>query len=80
VPRQTLDAARFCAAAGVRAWQRLAARDGRDLALLNRLPERLRAVLPLCREPGTRAGVPAEDAAGVTRRLVADLYEDGRFR
>ena len=80
IPRQTLDAARFCAAAGVRSWQRLADVDGREAAI-DRLAGRLRAVLPLCREPGTRAGVAAGEPAEVTRRFVADLYEadDGRL-
>ena len=75
-PRQTLDAARFCAAAGVDAWQRFGARGHHE-----RLAARLRAVLPLCHEPGKRVGGVAGDPADVTRRFIADLYEGdkGRF-
>lgn len=78
LPRETLDAARFCAAAGVDAWQRFAGREDQD-HLAERLAGRLRAVLPLCREPGTRAGDEVPDASKVTRQFIADLYEgDGQ--
>jgi hypothetical protein len=74
VARATLDSARFCAAAGVQAWYRLAAQDGQaDLAA--RLSGRLRQVLPLCRAPGTRAGGTAPDAAAIVRAFAADLTE-----
>lgn len=79
VPRQTLHTARFCAAAGVRAWQRLAAQDGQDGPAFDRLASRLRTVLPLCGEPGDRAEGAGWDAADVTRRFAADLYEAGKF-
>lgn len=78
VPRQTLDAARFCAAAGVHAWQRSGTREG----AADWLSGRLRAVLPLCREPGARGGGGAPpDAGALTRRFAADLYETdgGKF-
>ena len=76
VPQQTMDAARLCAAAGVHAWQRLANGDGPEPAA-ERLSRRLLAVLPLCREPGTRAADTTYDAAAITRQFAADLYEDG---
>jgi hypothetical protein len=76
VPRQALDAARFCAAAAVQAWYRLAGRDG-QAALAERLSGRLRAVLPLCREPGTRAAVAVPDVAALTRTFAADLFAGG---
>ena len=56
VPRQTLHAARFCAAAGVQAWQRIAGQA--DGQAMERLASRLRTVLPLCGEPGARAEGP----------------------
>lgn len=73
VPRETLDAARFCAAAGVDAWQRFA--GGHD-RLAEQLSARMRAVLPLCREPGRRAGHAVRDAGEVTRRFTADMYQE----
>jgi hypothetical protein len=76
VPRQALPAARFCAAGGVRAWQRLAGQHDQEFG---QLASRLRTVLPLCGEPGDRAEGTGWDAAGVTRRFAADLYEAGRF-
>lgn len=76
VPREALDAARFCAAAGVQAWHRLAGRDGQD-ALAARLSGRLRAVLPLCREPGSRAAGSVPDVTALTREFSADLFADG---
>jgi hypothetical protein len=78
VPRQSLHAARFCAAAGVQAWQRIAGQA--DNAAIDRLSSRLRTVLPQCGEPGVRAEGAGWDAAGITRQFAADLYEDGRFR
>jgi hypothetical protein len=77
VPRQTLHAARFCAAAGVQAWQRIAGQA--DGQAMDRLASRLRTVLPLCGEPGARAEGPGWDAKDVTRRFAADLYADGKF-
>jgi hypothetical protein len=73
VPRQTLDAARFCTAAGVGAWQRSAGQQPPEP-----LAGRLRSVLPGCREPGTRAGQAAADPAAVARQFAADLYEGER--
>jgi hypothetical protein len=77
IPRQKLDAARFCVAAGVGAWERFGGQEG----LTERLADRLRALLPLCGEPGVRAGGAAHDADGVLRRIVGDLYraDAGRF-
>lgn len=77
VPRQTLQAARFCAAGGVQAWQRLAG-QANDQAT-GRLSSRLREVLPLCGEPGARAEAAGWNAADVTRQFVDDLYADGKF-
>lgn len=76
VPRRTLDAARFCAAAGVQAWYGLAGQDG-SAAFADRLAGRLRAVLPLCREPGTRATGNVPDVAALTRKFTADLFDGG---
>ena len=78
VPLETLHAARFCAAGGVRAWQRLA--GNADEQAIDRLSSRLRAVLPLSAEPGDRAEGGGWDATDVTRQFAADLYEDGKFR
>jgi len=78
VPRQTLPAARFCAAGGVQAWQRIAGQA--DGLAIDRLAGRLRTVLPLCGEPGARAEGAGWDATDVTRQFAADLYEDGKFR
>lgn len=76
LPQQTLDAARFCIAAGVDAWERLAGQAG----LAELLAARLRTVLPLCQEPGTRAGQVTQDAGGLTQQLVADLYQNDAER
>jgi hypothetical protein len=75
VPRETLDAARFCAAAGVTAWQYLIEDEAHDPQAQDRLARRLRDILPQCREPGTRSAPTAPDAAGITRQFVTDLYE-----
>lgn len=72
IPQRELDAARFCVAAGVDAWERFGGQPG----LAERLASRLRTVLPLCREPGTRAGEATYDADDVTRQLLADLYQE----
>jgi hypothetical protein len=76
VAAQALDAARFCAAAGVRAWHELAGQDGQD-ELTERLSSRLRAVLPLCREPGTRAVGDVPDVAALASSFSADLFAGG---
>ena len=76
LPRQGLDAARFCIAAAVDAWERFGHEDG----LAERLAPRLRSILPRCREPGKRAAEVTVDAASVTRQLVADLYIDHTAR
>jgi hypothetical protein len=73
VPRRTLDAARFCAAAGVHAWERSGGQD-------ERLAGRLRALLPLCSEPGYRAAAVPADAAGITKQVVDSLYRAGEAR
>jgi hypothetical protein len=70
LPQRSLDAARFCVAAGVDAWQRFGSHD--ETAEL--LAVRLRAVLPECREPGTRAADAVPDAESITRDLARDLY------
>ena len=77
VPRRTLDAARFCAAASVQAWYQLAQGDGH--AGLAGLAARLQAVLPQCREPGTRAAT-GPDVAALTRAFAADLFNGGDRR
>ncbi len=69
-PRPELDAARFCVAGGVDAWQRSGGQDG----AAERLANRLRALLPRCRAPGKRAARPVPDAGQVTRQLIDDLY------
>jgi hypothetical protein len=69
-PRPELDAARFCVAGGVGAWQRSGGQDG----AAERLANRLRALLPRCRAPGKRAARPVPDAGQVARQLVDDLY------
>lgn len=74
-PQRTLDAARFCAAAGVEAWQRCAALDQDDAAPW--LAGRLRAVLARCQEPGDRAGETPRDAEDIVKQVVADLYQAG---
>lgn len=71
LPQQTLDAARFCVAAGVEAWERSGGQAGPE-----RLALRLRTILPLCQEPGTRAAGVTHDAEDVMRQFVADLYQD----
>jgi hypothetical protein len=71
-PAQTLEAARFCAAAGVQAWELF---GGTDERFGERLSGRMLDVLPRCREPGVRAGTAGPAAADVTRQLVADLYQ-----
>ena len=73
-PVQTLEAARFCASAGVRAWELF---DGADEGFAERLSGRMLGVLPQCREPGTRAAADGPAAADVTRQIVADLYQPG---
>lgn len=78
VPRQSLHAARFCVAAGVQAWQRIAGQA--DNGAIDRLSSRLRTVLPQCGEPGVRAEGAGWDITDITRQFAADLYEDGRFR
>jgi hypothetical protein len=77
IPQRTLDAARFCVAGGVDAWERFGGRDG----LTERLGRRMRTILPQCAEPGVRAAGVARDADSATRRIVADLYaaEAGRL-
>jgi hypothetical protein len=77
IPQRTLDAARFCVAAGVDAWERFGGQDG----LTERLGHRMRAILPLSAEPGVRAAGLAPDADMVTRRIVGDMYLEhaGRF-
>jgi hypothetical protein len=85
VPRQTLYAARFCAAAGVGAWQQITAQangngdkadDGKANDARERLARRMLTVIPQCREPGTRAiqAAAAPNAKAITRRFVSDLY------
>ncbi|MGH3170692.1 MAG: hypothetical protein ACRDN0_33070, partial [Trebonia sp.] len=83
-PHPSLDAARLCAAAGVTAWEKLAAEAGEgDLQepvlqeSVRVLASRLRGVLPLCREPGTRAVPAVPDAAAIARRFAADLDAEG---
>lgn len=71
-PVRTLEAARFCASAGVEAWELF---DGTDEAFGERLSGRMLRVLPQCREPGTRAATAVPAAADVTRRITADLYQ-----
>jgi hypothetical protein len=71
IAQRTLDAARFCAAAGVGIWEQFGGQPG----LSERLAPRLRTVLPLCQDPGTRAGDVAHDADDVTQQLLADLYQ-----
>jgi CHAT domain len=72
VPQKTLEAARFCVAAGVDSWERFGGRVG----LAERLASRLRTVLPLCAEPGTRGAGVARDADDLTRQLLAGLYQN----
>jgi hypothetical protein len=72
IPQRTLDAARFCVAAGVDTWERFGGQPG----LAEQLASRLRTILPLCREPGTRAAGVTHDADDVTRQFVADLYQN----
>jgi hypothetical protein len=74
-PQRTLDAARFCAAAGVEAWQRSATRVQGNVAPW--LAGRLRAVLPRCQEPGDRAAAAPPAVAGIVAQVVADLYQPG---
>jgi len=68
-PQRTLDAARYCAAAGVETWQRRAGQDQEQLA------ERLLALLPRCQEPGDRAAATPHDAGDIVKRVVDDLYQ-----
>lgn len=80
--RQSLDAARFCVAGGVAAWQRLAEHDDVEHGDIeepqHRLARRLRAVLPLCREPGIRAARTVRpSAAAITRQFLADMDGEG---
>lgn len=70
LPQERLDAARFCVAAGVDAWQRFGGQDG----VAERLAVRLRDLLPRCREPGKRAAGLARDAGQITQQLVDELY------
>jgi hypothetical protein len=70
IPLGTLDAARFCVAGGVDAWERFGGQAG----LTERLSRRMRTILPQCAEPGVRAAGVARDADIATRRIVADLY------
>lgn len=80
VAHPSLDAARFCAAAGVAAWQDLAGQDAAPDAARDKqegLAARLRATIPLCREPGTRAAQAAPPAArDIAGRFLADLDEE----
>ena len=71
-PVRTLEAARFCASAGVEAWRLF---DGTDEGFAERLSGRMLGVLPQCREPGVRAAAAVPAAADVTRQIVADLYQ-----
>jgi hypothetical protein len=87
---RSLSAARFCACAGVAAWQGIA-RDvaarqrlmGTDLgepellAEADRLAERVLLALPDCREPTTRAAGPARMAAGeeISNYLARQIFE-----
>jgi hypothetical protein len=82
---ESLEAARVVAAASVAAWQVIAEREdsapGADAALAldaatARLAERVLAVLPECREPGTRAAGAAPDAGALARDILADLDAD----
>lgn len=82
VPRRTLQAARFCAAGGVQAWQRLVGQTGDQPGgqAMDRLSSRLRDLLPQCGEPGARAEGAGWNAADVARQFASDLYADGKFR
>jgi hypothetical protein len=71
IAQQLLDAARFCVAAGVGIWEQSGGQPG----LAERLAPRLRTLLPLCQDPGTRAGDATHDADDVTQQLLADLYQ-----
>ena len=75
VPEQGLAAARFCAAGSVAAWELVTAMDSEDAMdkSAQRLAARVLAVLPDCREPGTRAAAVAPDAVALTRDILADL-------
>jgi hypothetical protein len=73
-PARTLEAARFCAAAGVEAWE---LSDGTDEGFGERLSGQMLGVLPRCREQGVRAATAAPAATDVTQQLVADLYQPG---
>ena len=73
-PARTLEAARFCAAAGVEAWVLF---DGTDEGFGERLSGRMLGVLPRCREQGVRAATAAPAVTDVTQQLVADLYQSG---
>jgi hypothetical protein len=82
IPEENLDAARFCVAGGVAAWQSLASKDNTEQELADEtafLAERVRAVLPDCAEPGTRGGPPGMDvtvrAADLAHQFAADLRE-----
>jgi hypothetical protein len=75
VPEQGLATARFCAAGSVTGWELVAAMRGEEAMddAAQRLAARVLAVLPDCREPGTRAAARAPDAAALTREILADL-------
>jgi hypothetical protein len=72
---QGLPAARFCAAGSVAAWELVTETGSEDAAedAAQRLAARVLAVLPDCREPGTRAAAAAPDAVALTRDILADL-------
>jgi hypothetical protein len=85
VAQKNLDAARFCVAGSVAAWQSLAIRDTSEQELADDtafLAKRVRAVLPDCAEPGTRR-LPGIDvvatAADLARQFAADLHATDLF-
>jgi hypothetical protein len=86
IPVRKLEAARFCTAGSVAAWQQLAryqeAEAGEpvdresDDARVAHLARQVLAVLPDCAEPGTRAAPADFDAATLADSIFRDLLAD----
>jgi hypothetical protein len=78
VAEQGLDAARFCAAGSVAAWESVSEASSTDLVedAAHRLAARVLGVLPDCREPGVRAAARVPDATTITREILEDLDSD----
>jgi hypothetical protein len=77
VPERSLEAARFCVAGSVAAWQSLASADLSEQELATRtagLAGQVLGVLPKCAEPGTRGGPPGPDIEDLAQRFAADVF------